>query len=102
MITIVTNIALVMIGFSFLANLYRVYRGPATLDRVLALDNISTNVIAFLIIFAIQSNTRNFIDSMMVIAILSFIGTVAIAKYLAFGKIIEKYPERKNDHRNYR
>jgi len=96
MITVVTNFALIMIGISFLVNLYRVYCGPSTMDRTLALDNISANVVAFLVIFAIQYRTRNFIDSMMVIAILSFIGTVAIAKYLAFGKIIEKYPERKH------
>lgn len=102
MIIVVTNIALIMIGISFLVNLYRVYVGPSTMDRVLALDNISSNVVGFLIVFAIQYNTRNFIDSMMVIAILSFIGTVAIAKYLAFGRIIDKYPEKKNVHGNYR
>ena len=98
MIGNVADIVLVLIGISFLVNLYRVFKGPSAIDRTLALDNISTNVVAFLIIFAIRYNTRNFIDAMMVIAILSFVGTVAVAKYLAYGKIIEKTSESSNDH----
>jgi len=98
MIRIVTDISLIIVGISFLVNLYRVFRGPSAMDRTLALDNISTNVVAFLIIFAIRYQTRNFIDAMMVIAILSFVGTIAISKFLATGKIIEKTSENSHDH----
>ena len=100
MISTVSGIALIIIGISFLVNLFRVFIGPSVMDRVLALDNISTNVVAFLIVFAIYYSTRYFIDAMMVIAILSFIGTVAIAKYLAYGRIIEKNSEKNNANRN--
>lgn len=102
MISTVCEIALIMIGISFLVNLCRVFSGPSVMDRVLALDNISTSVVAFLIVFAIYYSTRHFIDAMMVIAILSFIGTIATAKYLAYGRIIEKNSERNNGNRNNR
>lgn len=98
MIQLVADISLIVIGISFLVNLFRVFKGPSAIDRTLALDNISTNVVAFLLIFAIHYNTRNFIDAMMVIAISSFVGTVAVAKYLAHGRIIEKTSESSHDN----
>ncbi|MBN1348082.1 Na(+)/H(+) antiporter subunit F [candidate division KSB1 bacterium] len=92
----VTNFALIMISFSFAISLYRVIAGPTNIDRAVALDNMSSNVVAFIIIFSIKYATRHFIDAMMVIAILSFIGTIAFAKYLATGRIIDKKRGRKN------
>jgi len=97
MIEWVTNFVLIMIGVSFAISLYRVVKGPTSIDRAVALDNMSSNVVAFIIVFSIRFATLHFIDAMMVIAILSFIGTVAFAKYIATGMIIEK-KGKEHDH----
>jgi multicomponent K+:H+ antiporter subunit F len=69
--------------------LYRLLIGPDTVDRLLALDTISTNVIAMVVVLSIRLGTAVYMESVLVLALLSFVGTVAISKYLMRGKIIE-------------
>lgn len=89
MFSLVTTIALFGVSISMVLCLYRLLAGPATVDRLLALDTIATNVIAFLIILSIRLGTDVYLESVMVLAVLAFVGTVAISKYLMRGKIIE-------------
>jgi multicomponent K+:H+ antiporter subunit F len=68
---------------------YRLLVGPAVVDRMLAMDTIATNLIAFLIVLSIDQRTDVYLDSVIVLALLAFVGTVAIAKALMRGRIIE-------------
>ncbi|MFB6166569.1 MAG: monovalent cation/H+ antiporter complex subunit F [Haloarculaceae archaeon] len=68
---------------------YRVIRGPTTPDRVVALDTIGTNVVAIAVLFALQSGRGLFVTVSLVLAIIGFISTLAVARYVTEGDIIE-------------
>jgi multicomponent Na+:H+ antiporter subunit F len=89
MIENLTFIILVVITISILLCLVRVYKGPTTPDRVIALDTIAVNVLAFIAVLSIHLQTEMFFDAVLIIAIIAFVGTVAISKYLMKGDIIE-------------
>ena len=75
-------------GATLLAG-YRVIRGPTTPDRVVALDTIGTNVVAIAMLFAIASHQGFFVDVSLVLAIIGFISTITVARYVTEGDIIE-------------
>ncbi len=88
-------VSLVVLGgitLSVLLSAYRVLRGPTIPDRVVALDNIATNLVAAIIVFSIHTRSALYIDVALVLAILSFLGTVAAAKYLLGGTVIDGSP----------
>lgn len=68
---------------------YRVIVGPTTPDRVVALDVISTNVVAIAVLVALQTGEGALIDVALVLAIIGFISTIVVARYITEGDIIE-------------
>ncbi|MEP7327726.1 MAG: K+/H+ antiporter subunit F [Betaproteobacteria bacterium] len=70
-------------------NIYRLVRGPSLPDRILALDTLTVNMIALLVLLGIRYDTQLFFEAALVAAMLGFIATVACAKYIARGDIIE-------------
>jgi multicomponent Na+:H+ antiporter subunit F len=68
---------------------YRVIVGPTTPDRVVALDTIGTNVVAIAVLFALTTDHGFFVDVSLVLAIIGFISTIAVARYVTEGDIIE-------------
>jgi multicomponent Na+:H+ antiporter subunit F len=68
---------------------YRVIRGPTTPDRVVALDTIGSNVVAIAVVYAMLTVQGFFIDVSLVLAIIGFISTVTVARYVTEGDIIE-------------
>ncbi|MFS0780343.1 Na(+)/H(+) antiporter subunit F1 [Bacillus sp. 1P06AnD] len=89
MFHIIILIALVCISLSMLALLYRVIKGPSIPDRVIALDAMVINLIAIIALISILLDTYAFLEVILLLGILAFIGTVAFAKYLEKGEIIE-------------
>lgn len=67
---------------------YRVIVGPTTPDRVVALDVIATNVVTIAVLFALDTGEGAIIDVALVLAIIGFISTVAVARYVTEGDII--------------
>lgn len=90
LLSIVTTICLVAISISIILLLYRALVGPTNPDRAVALDTIGINLMALAGIFAIHLVTTKLNDVILLIGILLFIGTVAIAKFLEKGVIIER------------
>jgi len=81
---------LVVLGFLILAiaiALIRVIKGPTAPDRIVGLDTINTIVIVSMVIFGFITGTVIYIDVAIVYALLSFISTLFIAKYLEGGEI---------------
>jgi multicomponent K+:H+ antiporter subunit F len=68
---------------------YRLMRGPGLPDRILALDTLYVNTIALLVLFGIQHDTQLLFEAALVVALLGFVGTVALAKYVTRGDVIE-------------
>lgn len=76
-------------ALSLALNVYRLLRGPSLPDRILALDTLYVNTIALLVLLGIGLDTQLFFEAALVVALLGFISTVALAKYIARGDIIE-------------
>ena len=85
----VTTIALVVLSLAILGCLYRVAVGPSTPDRVIALDAVSICSMAMMVVIAIKYHSDFFLDVALIVAVLSFIGTVSVAKFLMKGRIID-------------
>ncbi|KFB76624.1 MAG: K+/H+ antiporter subunit F [Candidatus Accumulibacter phosphatis] len=83
------EMAFVLIGAALALNLYRLLRGPDTSDRILALDTLGINAIALLVLFGINSASTAYFEAALLLALLGFVGTVALCKFLLRGDIIE-------------
>lgn len=70
-------------------NVWRLLRGPDATDRVLALDTLYINTVALLVLSALFYGRNLFYEAAILIALLGFVGTVALAKFLLRGDIIE-------------
>ncbi|MBB6454355.1 multicomponent Na+:H+ antiporter subunit F [Salirhabdus euzebyi] len=86
----VTIICIVFISISIIILLYRVLKGPTNPDRAVALDTIGVNLMALCGLLAILLVTTKLNDVILLIGILLFIGTIAIAKFLEKGVIIDR------------
>lgn len=82
-------IAMLMIGLAIGLNLWRLIIGPSLPDRILALDTMYINGIAMLMLFGIYQDTKLYFEAALLIAVVGFVGTVALSKYLLRGDIIE-------------
>jgi multicomponent K+:H+ antiporter subunit F len=67
----------------------RLLRGPAAQDRVLALDVLSTNGLLLLLALGIRSRSTVYFDMALLIALFGFVSTIALAKFLLRGEVIE-------------
>ncbi|MFE8697201.1 Na(+)/H(+) antiporter subunit F1 [Cytobacillus sp. FJAT-53684] len=81
---------LFFLTLSIIAALYRVVKGPSMPDRVMALDNIGINLLAGVAILSILLHTHAFLDIILLLGILSFVGTIAFARYIERGVVIER------------
>jgi multicomponent K+:H+ antiporter subunit F len=82
-------IVFAMIGLSLLLNLWRLLVGPSVPDRILALDTMYINSIALIILYGMSMGTALYFEAALLIAMLGFVSTVAVCKYLLRGDIIE-------------
>ncbi|GHD51929.1 multisubunit potassium/proton antiporter, PhaF subunit [Marinobacter persicus] len=89
MITIALYATIAMVVLAALLNMFRLLKGPDAPDRVLALDTLYINAIALIILVGITLGTRMYLESALLIAVMGFVGTVAMAKYLKRGSVIE-------------
>ncbi|WP_254839463.1 monovalent cation/H+ antiporter complex subunit F [Natronomonas marina] len=82
--------ALVVVAALCLLCGYRVVEGPTVPDRVVALDAIATNVVAIAVLFALKTGRGLYVTVSLVLAIIGFLSTVAVAKYITEGDIITR------------
>lgn len=89
MLAYVIPFCLAVIGLAVLLNLLRLFKGPSMPDRVLALDTLYINALALIVLFGIWLGSDLFFEAALLIAVMGFVGTVAVAKYLMHGNIID-------------
>jgi multicomponent Na+:H+ antiporter subunit F len=87
-IVTVVDAAILLVAVLSLLCGYRAVRGPTVPDRVVALDAIATNVVAIAVLFAIKTDRGLFVTVGLVLAIIAFLSTVAVAKFVTEGDII--------------
>ena len=83
------TIAFGLFVLALLLNLYRLLRGPTLPDRALALDTMYINTIGLIVLYVISSDSKLYFEAAMLIALIGFVSTVAVAKYMLRGDIIE-------------
>ena len=89
MITIALYVTIAMVVLAAILNVYRLIKGPDAPDRVLALDTLYINAIALIVLLGITLGTRLYLEAALLIAVMGFVGTVAMAKYLKRGSVID-------------
>lgn len=89
MLEIVLPIAFVLVTIALVLSLIRLLIGPNLPDRILALDTLYINTIALLILLGIHLGSALYFEAALLIAVIGFVGTVALSKYLLRGNIIE-------------
>jgi multicomponent K+:H+ antiporter subunit F len=82
-------IATTLVCVSLILNLWRLLIGPSRPDRILALDTMYINSIALIILFGLSSGTALYFEAALLIAMLGFVSTAAMCKYILRGDLIE-------------
>lgn len=89
MLETVIQVAMLMVSLALILNLWRLVRGPSLPDRILALDTMYINAIAMLVLYGLSQASMLYFEAALLIALMGFVGTVALSKYLLRGDIIE-------------
>ena len=89
MLEIALWITLSLIVLAMAMNIYRLSIGPDVPDRLLALDTLYVNSIALIVLLGLWLDTKTYFEAAILIAMLGFVGTMAICRYLLRGDIIE-------------
>ena len=89
MLDYVIPLCLALMSLSVLLTVVRLIKGPDMPDRVLALDTLYINALALIVLFGIWLGSGLFFEAALLIAVMGFVSTVAVAKYLLRGDIIE-------------
>jgi multicomponent K+:H+ antiporter subunit F len=64
-------------------------RGPRAQDRILGFDSLYVNGMLLLLTFGMRTGTALYFEGALIIALLGFVGTTALAKFLLRGEVIE-------------
>jgi multicomponent K+:H+ antiporter subunit F len=89
MLNIALFVAFGMVGAAMLLALWRLVVGPSKPDRILALDTLYVNTVALLVLFGIHLASNLYFEAALLIAMMGFVGTAALCKYLLRGDLIE-------------
>lgn len=89
MIAVALGFALACFSLALLCNLWRVVFAPGVPDRVLALDTMAIDAIAILGLFGILRGTGIYFEAALLFAMMGFVSTVAYARFLLRGDVIE-------------
>lgn len=68
---------------------WRLLKGPELCDRVLALDTLYMNMVAMIILLDIRWDTELLFEAALLVAMMGFVATVALARYITRGDVIE-------------
>lgn len=83
------SVAIVAVTLAMALCAWRLFKGPDTTDRILALDTLSMNAIALIVLLGIRWHTALLFEAALMVAMLGFASTVALARYLSRGDVVE-------------
>lgn len=78
-----------LLALAMLCALWRILAGPRAQDRILALDTLYVNALLSIIVFCIRTDSAVYMETALIMALLGFTGTMALAKFLMRGEVIE-------------
>lgn len=85
----VLTFALTCFAVALILNLIRLFTAPTLTDRVLAVDTMTVNAIALIVLYGVRTGSALNFDAAILLALTGFVSTVALCKYLLRGSIIE-------------
>jgi multicomponent K+:H+ antiporter subunit F len=83
------TVAQVLLGLAMCCATFRVVAGPRAQDRILGLDTLYATAMLMLVTFGIRTASTLYFEAALVIGLLGFVSTVALAKFLMRGEVIE-------------
>ena len=86
-VSVGTNAAMVAMIVLLVPTTFRVWVGPSNADRLQAVDAVTTTLIGVVILLAVILDLDLFVDVGLALAALSFISTIAIARYIGEGRV---------------
>lgn len=89
MLTTAVTIGFVLVGLATALTLWRLAKGPTMADRILALDTLAIDAIALVVLMGLSRGSSFSFEAALLIAMMGFVGTVALCKYLIGRAIIE-------------
>lgn len=81
--------ALILLGLALVCATVRIVRGPRAQDRVLGMDTLYLNGMLMAVVFGIRTGSDLYFEAALIIGMLGFAATVALAKFLMRGEVIE-------------
>ncbi len=89
MLSTAVYIAFGLVSIALLLSFWRLLLGPSKPDRILALDTLYVNTVALLVLLGIHLRSNLYFEAALLIAMIGFVSTVALSKFLTRGDIIE-------------
>jgi len=86
---IALNIGLASVTLAVVFCGWRLLKGPEVTDRLLALDTLYLNTVALIVLLGLRWNTALLFEAALLVAMLGFASTVALARYLSRGDVVE-------------
>jgi multicomponent K+:H+ antiporter subunit F len=83
------TVAQVLLGLAMCCAAYRLLAGPRAQDRILGLDTLYVTAMLMLVTFGIRTGSTLHFEAALAIGLLGFVSTVALAKFLMRGEVIE-------------
>jgi len=80
------------IVFAMFLVLIRAFRGPTVYDRILAVNSFGTLTVILITFYGFLSGRPDFLDLALVYALISFIGTIAVSKYIRYSRLGDNDP----------
>jgi multicomponent K+:H+ antiporter subunit F len=89
MITWSVTAAQIMLGSAMVCASFRILWGPRAQDRIVGFDSLYVNAMLLLLAFGVGSGSTLYFEAALMVALLGFVSTVALAKFLLRGEVIE-------------
>jgi multicomponent K+:H+ antiporter subunit F len=83
------GMAQILLALAMACAAFRLLRGPRAQDRIIGLDTLYVNAMLLLLTSGIRSGRTLYFETVLIISLLGFVGTVALAKFLMRGEVIE-------------
>jgi multicomponent K+:H+ antiporter subunit F len=88
-LSLAIDIAIAAVALAMVLCAWRLLRGPQIVDRILAIDTLYINAVALVVLLGIRLQTALLFEAALIVAMLGFASTVALARYVSRGDVIE-------------
>ncbi len=88
-LAIALDVSVMTVSLAMALCVWRLVRGPQSIDRVLAVDTLYLNTVALVLMLGIRLQTQLLFEAALIVAMLGFASTVGLARYLSRGDVIE-------------